>query len=86
MLRDNIQRILSIKKLNVIQKNVIWLQNDLRKAEKSKLDIEKQLQKLTEASEVAAAETAELKAKLEKEVEDTKRLLNEEKVRIQTIV
>ena len=65
---------------------MIWLQNDLRKAEKSKLDIEKQLQKLTEASEVAAAETAELKAKLEKEVEDTKRLLNEEKVRIQTIV
>ena len=74
-----------IKKLNRIQK-VIWLQNDLRKAEKSKLGIEKQLQKLTEASEVAAAETAELKAKLEKEVEDTKRLLNEEKVRIQTIV
>ena len=74
-----------IKKLNRIQK-VIWLQNDLRKAEKSKLDIEKQLQKLTEASEVAAAEAAELKAKLEKEVEDTKRLLNEEKVRIQTIV
>ena len=74
-----------IKKLNRIQK-VIWLQNDLRKAEKSKLDIEKQLQKLTDASEVAVAETAELKAKLEKEVEDTKRLLNEEKVRIQTVV
>ena len=65
---------------------MIWLQNDLRKAEKSKLDIEKQLQKLTEASEVAAAEAAELKAKLEEEVEDTKRLLNEEKVRIQTIL
>ena len=65
---------------------MIWLQNDLRKAEKSKLDIEKQLQKLTEASEVAAAEAAELKAKLEEEVEDTKRLLNEEKVRIQTML
>ena len=65
---------------------MIWLQNDLRKAEKPKLDIEKQLQKLTEASEVAAAETAELKAKLEEEVEDTKRLLNEEKVRIQTML
>ena len=50
------------------------------------MDIEKQLQKLTEAAEVTAAETAELKAKLEKEVEDTKRLLNEEKVRIQTML
>ena len=74
-----------IKKLNRIQK-VILLQNDLRKAEKSKLDIEKQLQKLTEAAEVTAAETAELNAKLQKEVEDTKRLLNEEKVRIQTML
>ena len=65
---------------------MILLQNDLRKAEKSKLDIEKQLQKLTEAAEVTAAETAELNAKLQKEVEDTKRLLNEEKVRIQTML
>ena len=67
-----------------MQKKIILLQNELRKAEKSKLDIEKQLQKLTEASEVAAAETVELKAKLEKEVEDTKKLLNEEKVRTET--
>ena len=60
---------------------MIW-----EKRKKSKLDVEKQLQKLTEASEVAAAETAELKAKLEKEVEDTRRLLNEEKVSIQTMM
>ena len=42
--------------------------------------MEKKLQELSEATEVRAAETAEAKANLEKQIEDMKKLYDEEKV------
>ena len=57
------------------------MQNDLKRAENEKSQVEKMLQQLSETAEVRAAETTEVKALLEKQLEDIKKLHDEEKVR-----